>query len=356
MANRIIWRGLFAAAVVLPLVVCFRPQTQAAAQGDNAKAAESFPGESKLTQSVALQSSQHAPAPPLPPSFPQQGSSIIRRDVNLVLLHVAVLDGAGDVVGGLPESSFRVLEDKVEQRISLFRNNDVPITVGILVDNSGSMRLKRPGVNAAALTFVKTSNPQDQVFIVNFNDEFYLDMDKDFSSDPKDLQEALDRIDSRGETALYDAIVGSLDHLKKGTRDKKVLLVITDGEDNTSRETLEYTVRAAQESNAVIYAIGLFSDDPGPEKRHGKKALEEITKATGGEAYFPEGVDQVESICTRIAHDIRNQYTIAYYPSNTARDGTFRTVKVEVSPPHGVGHVTVRTKPGYFAPSATSAN
>ena len=266
------------------------------------------------------------------------------------MLHASVLNEKGDVVPGLPEADFRVFEDKVEQKISVFRNDDVPITVGIVVDNSGSMRLKRPGVNAAALTFVKTSNPQDEVFVVNFNDEFYLDMDKDFSSDPRDLQEALDRIDSRGETALYDALIGSLDHLKKGTRDKKVLLVITDGEDNTSRETLEYTVRAAQESNAAIYAIGLFSEDSSSEKRHGKKALEEITKASGGEAYFPEGVDEVEAICTRIARDIRNQYTIAYYPSNTARDGTFRNVKIEVYPPRGVGHLTVRAKPGYFAP------
>jgi VWFA-related protein len=297
---------------------------------------------------------QQRPTPSSPQPAPHQGASTIRRDVNLVVLHATVLNGAGDVVSGLTQANFRVLEDKVEQKISLFHNDDVPVTVGIVVDNSGSMRLKRPGVNAAALTFVKTSNPQDEVFIVNFNDEFYLDMDKDFSSDPKDLQEALDRIDSRGETALYDAVVGSLDHLKKGTRDKKVLLVITDGQDNTSRETLGYTVRAAQESNAVIYAIGLFSDDARSEKRHGKKALEEITKATGGEAYFPEGVDQVEAICTRIAHDIRNQYTIAYYPSNTARDGTFRTVKVEVSAPRGMGRLIIRAKPGYFAPSPSS--
>jgi len=299
---------------------------------------------------------QQSPAAPASGSTSRGGSNTIRRDVNLVVLHAAVIDSEGDVVSGLAQSNFRVFENKVEQKISLFRNDDVPVTVGIVVDNSGSMRLKRPGVNAAALTFVKTSNPQDEVFIVNFNDEFYLDMDKDFSSDPKELQEALDRIDSRGETALYDAIIGSLDHLQKGTRDKKVLLVITDGEDNTSRETLEYTVRAAQESNAVIYAIGLFSDDPRSEKRQGKKALEEITKATGGEAYFPEGVEQVESLCTRIAHDIRNQYTIAYYPTNAARDGTFRTVKVDVSAPRGTGHLTVRTKPGYFAPSDSATH
>jgi Ca-activated chloride channel homolog len=280
----------------------------------------------------------------------------IKRDVNLVVLHITVMDSAGNVVPGLPEQDFRVYEDKVEQKIALFHNADIPITVGIIVDNSASMRTKRARVNAAALTFVKTSNPQDEVFVVNFNDEYYLDMDKDFSSDPKDLQEALDRIDARGMTALYDALVGSLDHLKKGTQDKKVLLVITDGEDDASRETLKFAVRTAQDSNAVIYAIGLFADDARKEKKQGETALKEITKATGGEAYFPETVDEVEALCTKIAKDIRNQYTVAYYPTNTAKDGSFRNVKIDVKSPAGMGKLTVRAKPGYFAPSSSSGD
>jgi len=280
--------------------------------------------------------------------FSTHAQTPIRRDVNLVLVHASIFDSSGNVVTGLQQQNFRVYEDKVEQKISVFHNTDIPITLGILIDNSGSMRLKLPRVSAAALTFVKTSNPQDEDFIVNFNDEYYLDMDKDFSSDPKDLQEALDRIEARGMTALYDALVGSLDHLKKGTKDKKVILIITDGEDDASRETLQFAVRAAQESNAVIYAIGLFADDSRAEKRKGESALKEITKATGGVAYFPETVDQVESLCTAIAKDIRNQYTIGYYPTNTAKDGGYRTVKIEVKPGAGL---TVRAKPGYFAPN-----
>ena len=280
--------------------------------------------------------------------FPLRGQNPIRRDVNLVVVHTSVLDSAGNVVPGLQEQNFHVYENKVEQKISVFHNSDIPITLGILIDNSGSMRPKLARVSAAALTFVKTSNPQDEDFIVNFNDEYYLDMDKDFSSDPKDLQEALDRIEARGMTALYDALVGSLDHLKKGTKDKKVILIITDGEDDASRETLQFAVRAAQESNAVIYAIGLFAEDSRSDKKKGESALKELTKATGGEAYFPDTVDQVETLCTAIAKDIRNQYTIGYYPTNTAKDGSFRTVKLEVKPGTGL---TVRAKPGYFAPT-----
>jgi Ca-activated chloride channel family protein len=279
----------------------------------------------------------------------------IRSTVDLVVLHASVYDKDGNFVPNLREENFHVSEANVEQKIALFKREDIPVSMGIVVDNSGSMRSKRPRVNAAAITFVQTSNPQDEAFVVNFNDEYYLDMDKDFSSDPKDLKEALDRIDSRGSTALYDAIIGSLDHLQKGTRDKKVLLVITDGEDNASRKNLAYTVQAAQQSNAVIYAIGLFSEDDKSEKKRATKALKEITEATGGQAYFPKDVDEVQSLCTRIAHDLRNQYLIAYYPTNTAKDGTYRTVQLQVIPPKGSGKLTVRTRPGYYASKAPAA-
>ncbi len=297
-----------------------------------------------------------AAAPPAGAAKPQQQKGEgyrIRSNVDLVVLHASVFDQGGNFVPDLKQADFRVFEDKVEQKIALFKREDIPVSVGIVVDNSGSMRSKRSRVNAAALTFVETSNPQDEAFVVNFNDEYYLDMDKDFSSDPKDLKEALDRIDSRGSTALYDAIIGSLDHLQKGTRDKKVLLVITDGEDNASRKNLAYTVQAAQQSNAVIYAIGLFAEDDKRERKRASKALKEITEATGGQSYFPKDVNDVESICTKIAHDIRNQYIIAYYPSNAAKDGTYRTVQLQVIPPKGRGKMTVRTRPGYYAPKAS---
>jgi Ca-activated chloride channel homolog len=302
---------------------------------------------------------QSTPVPPPPPGAQQPVQKTgqaynIRKDVNLVAMHVTVLDKHDNFVESLQENNFRVFEDNVEQKIAIFKREDIPVTLGIVIDNSGSMRSKRPRVNAAALTFVQTSNPQDQVFVVNFNDEYYLDLDKDFTSDPKELKAALDRIDSRGSTALYDALIGSMDHLQKGTRDKKVLLVITDGEDNASRKSLAYTVQAAQESNALIYAIGLFSDDSRAERHHGTKALKEITEATGGAAYFPKDVSEVDQLCTRIARDIRSQYLIAYYPSNTARDGTYRNVKIQLVDVGGMGKLTVRARPGYYAPKASA--
>jgi Ca-activated chloride channel homolog len=305
----------------------------------------------------AQQGSKPPTTPPAPSTDQQKKGDQgyrIRSTVDLVVLHASVYDKDGNFVPNLKQENFRVSEANVEQKIALFRREDIPVSMGIVVDNSGSMRSKRPRVNAAAITFVQTSNPQDEAFVVNFNDEYYLDMDKDFSSDPKDLKEALDRIDSRGSTALYDAIIGSLDHLQKGTRDKKVLLVITDGEDNASRKNLAYTVQAAQQSNAVIYAIGLFSDDDKNEKKRATKALKEITEATGGQAYFPKDVNEVEALCTKIAHDLRNQYLIAYYPTNTAKDGTYRAVQLQVIPPKGSGKLAVRTRPGYYAPKAAA--
>ena len=306
-------------------------------------------------QGARAQAPQPGPPPPPGAAQPNQGYRI-KTDVNLVLLHATVLDQRGQFVPDLKADNFRVFEDKVEQKISVFKREDIPVTMGLIIDNSGSMREKRPRVNAAALTFVKTSNPQDEVFVVNFNDEYYLDLDKDFTHDPKELKDALDRIDSRGSTAFYDALVGSLDHLKKGTKDKKVLLVITDGEDNASRKDLAYTVQAAQQSNAAIYAIGLFTDDDKTERRHATKALKAITEATGGLAYYPKDVTEVEAICTQIARDIRNQYTLAYYPSNTAKDGTFRSVQVQVMPPRGRGKMSVRTRTGYYAQRASAAD
>ena len=188
--------------------------------------------------------------------------------------------------------------------------------MGLVIDNSGSMRDKRPRVNEAALTLVQNSNPQDEAFVVNFNDDFYLDLDKDFTNSVPELKEALERIDARGSTALYDAIIGSLDHLKKGKKEKKVLLIVTDGEDNTSRNSLEKTIREIQKTDTVIYTIGLLSQESKRSAKNAKKALTEIALASGGVAYFPENVGDVHAICEQVAHDIRHQYTLGYYPMN----------------------------------------
>jgi Ca-activated chloride channel family protein len=267
-----------------------------------------------------------------------------------------VLDDRGRFVDGLKEDNFRVFEDKAEQKLSLFKREDVPVSMGLVIDNSGSMRDKRPRVNEAALTLVQASNPHDESFVVNFNDDYYLDLDKDFTSSIPELKEALERIDARGSTALYDAVIGSLDHLKKGHKDKKVLLVVTDGEDNVSRNTLEKTVREIQKSNVVIYAIGLFSDEDRKNRKKAMRALKDITTASGGVAFFPENVDDVHNICDQVARDIRNQYTLGYYPTNIKKDGTFRTVQVDIIPPRGKGKLTARTRNGYFAPGQAAAS
>ena len=299
------------------------------------------------------------PQAPNAPQEPQQGQYKIRTQVNLVVLHASVLNDRSIFVPGLKQENFRVFEDKVEQKLAVFKQEDVPVSFGLVIDNSGSMRDKRPQVNAAALTFVKTSNPQDEGFVVNFNDDYYLDTEHDFTNDLNEMRTALERIDARGSTALYDAVIGSLDHLKKGTRDKKVILIVTDGEDNASRHSLENTVEQAQRNDALIYAVGVFSDDDIKHNRRAMKkartALSQLANATGGLAFFPEDASDTEAICTQIAHDIRNQYTLAYYPSNVARDGTFRSVQVEILPPHGSGKLSVRTRSGYYASRAPAS-
>jgi Ca-activated chloride channel family protein len=280
--------------------------------------------------------------------------------VELVALHVTVTDTKGEFVSDLKSGNFRVFENKIEQRISVFSRDDVPVTMGLVVDNSASMRAKRSQVNAAAMTFVRTSNPQDEAFVVNFNDEFYLDTDGDFTNDPKNMNDALSRIDARGSTALYDALIGSLGHLKKGHKDKRVLLVVTDGVDNASRESFEDTIKIAEQSNAAIYAIGVFSDedrrtDKG-EVRKAHRDLKALADATGGQAFFPETLDAVTPICEQIAKEIRNQYTLGYYPTNTAKDGSFREVKVQIIPPSGYDKLAVRTRVGYYAPKSSAAD
>ena len=291
-------------------------------------------------------------APPPPgqdPNAGKQGSSI-KVDVSLVVLHTTVIDDRQRFVDGLKPENFRVFEDKVEQKLSVFRREDVPVSMGLVIDNSGSMRDKRPRVNEAAITLVQASNPNDEAFVVNFNDDFYLDLDKDFTNSIPELKEALERIDSRGSTALRDAILGSLDHLKKASKDKKVLLVVTDGEDNASRNSLEKMIREVQKTDTVIYTIGLLGQENKKEAKRARKALEQIAAASGGLSYFPENVDDVHSICEQVAHDIRNQYILAYYPTNTSRDGTFRSVSVAVVPPRGHGKLDARTRIGYYAP------
>src|SRR5216684_4504196 len=232
-------------------------------------------------------------APPPPgqdPNAGKQGSKMI-FNVDLVVLHTTVIDDRQRFADGLKSENFRVFEDKVEQKLSVFKREDVPVSMGLVIDNSGSMRDKRPRVNEAAITLVQASNPNDEA------------------------------------------------------------LVVTDGEDNASRNSLERMIREVQKTDTVIYTIGLLGQENKKEAKRARKALEQISAASGGLAFFPENVDDVHSICEQVAHDIRNQYVLAYYPTNTNRDGTFRAIHVDVIPPRGRGKLLARTRNGYYAPT-----
>jgi VWFA-related protein len=281
-----------------------------------------------------------------------KGPAIFSTDTRLVVLQATVQDKTGKLVTTLPQSAFEVYEDGKLQPIKLFKREDVPVSMGIIVDNSGSMRDKRQKVESAALALVKESNPEDEVFIVNFNDEAYLDMD--FTSNIKEMEQGLTKIDSRGGTAMRDAIRMSIDHLKeKAKKDKKVLLVITDGNDNASQVSLENMVKASQDSGTLIYAIGLLGEEERREANKAKKALSILTEATGGQVFFPKDASEVDRIAHQVARDLRNQYTIGYTPLNTALDGTYRTVKVIANGPN---HPTVRTRSGYYAPTEKNSH
>ena len=279
----------------------------------------------------------------------QTGPAVFRADTRLVVCHTTVVDKNGHLVTTLPQDAFTVYENGVQQPIKVFRREDVPVSMGLIIDNSGSMRDKRAKVEAAALTLVKDSNPEDEVFIVNFNDEAFLDLPhgKLFTSDIKEMEEALTRIDSRGGTAMRDAIRMSIDHLKeKAHKDKKVLVVVTDGNDNASVVSLENLVKASQQSEVLLYGVGLLGEEERREAQRAQRALKALGTATGGEVYFPKDAGEVEKIAHQVARDIRNQYTIQYTPSDTAMDGTFRQIKITVKAP---GNPTVRTRSGYYA-------
>jgi VWFA-related protein len=277
---------------------------------------------------------------------------VIRKDVDEVVLHAAVVDDRLHIVTDLDKNAFTVFEDGKPQSIISFHHEDIPVAIGIVIDNSGSMREKRAKVNQAALNLVRSSNPQDEVFVVNFNDEYYLD--QDFTNDLLKLKEALEKIDAKGGTALYEAVVASADHLKRDARlERKVLFVVTDGEDNASRETLEQAVRQLQvENGPSVYAIGILGDEEHPKRA--RRALETIAQRTGGLAFFPKTLDEVDEISRQVAHDIRNQYTIGYKPTNPKGTGGFRAIRVEAKA-KGHGKMTVRTKSGYYAGTAPTS-
>ena len=273
---------------------------------------------------------------------------VLRADVDEVQLPCTVVDDKGRLVTDLDRGNFQVWEDNVPQTIASFQHRDVPVSLGILVDNSGSMRDKRAAVNDATLHLVRVSNSADAAFVVNFSDRAILD--QGFTSDINLLEKGLSHIDSKGGTALYDAIVASANEMARhATQQKQVLLIITDGEDNASRLTLQQAIRRVQALDGpVVYSIGLLYEDLSKEEAAAaRRDLETLSLETGGVAYFPRSLQDVDDIAVQVARDIRNQYTIGYHSTKSASLGGYRTVRVEAKAPKR-GIMTVRTRKGYF--------
>ena len=294
------------------------------------------------------------------PNVPTHGSELekgkdgiytLHENVDEVLLSCTVIDEKGHPVEDLTQNDFRVWEDNVPQRTSSFRHQDQPVSMGILVDNSGSMRDKRTAVNAAAMNLLQESNPKDAAFIVNFNDRAYLD--QSFTSDLVALHRGLAHFDTRGTTALYDAVAASADELAKHAKfEKQVLLIVSDGADNASRLNEQETIRRVQNlGGPVVYSIGLLYDSGPREYQRARESLQSLSDDTGGIAYFPRSLGEVNEIASEVAEDIRNQYTVGYHSTKSASLGGYRVLHVEVYSPHH-GKLTVRTRRGYYAKPA----
>ncbi len=282
-----------------------------------------------------------------PQAVQDSGSFRISVDVALVVLPATVTDRQGGFVSNLSEQDFEVYENGVPQRIQLFRSEDIPVTVGLVVDQSTSMIRKLADVSAAARSFVRSSNRDDEMFVVNFNEKVSLGLPGSirFTNNAVYLQNAIVTKPAGGQTALYDAIAKALEELQAGSRDKKVLIVVSDGGDNASARSLSQVMKLAERSSAVIYTIGIFDEDD-PDRNPG--VLKRLAQATGGEAFLPKQLSEVAPICERIARDIRHQYTIGYIPTNLARDGTHRAIRV-VAQAKGHDKLSVRTRTGYIA-------
>ncbi len=274
----------------------------------------------------------------------------ISVNVNWVILNVTVRDRTGLAVPGLKEQDFQVYEDGVKQTVRLFKHEDTPVTVGLVVDHSGSMRRKLANVVAAARTFVQTSNPEDQMFVVNFNDRVTLGLPKSIrhTNRVNDLAIAIANSPTEGMTALYDAVFEGRNHLQEDSNNKKVLIVISDGADNASKHKLVELLKLAQQSTIIVYAIGIFGEDD-PDRN--PEVLRRLAGITGGEAFFPKQLDEVVAICERIARDIRSQYTIGYISANSAQSAAYRTIRLTAKSA-AKGKLSVRTRAGYIAGSA----
>jgi VWFA-related protein len=275
-------------------------------------------------------------------------SPLFQVESRLVVLHATVRNDRGELVAGLEREAFTVFEDGLRQPITLFRNDDVPVSLGLVIDNSGSMRTKRAKVEAAALQFARASNPDDEMFVLNFADKSRLDVP--FTSDLTVLEAGVARVDSIGGTAIRDAVAAAEGYLtREARRDRKVLIVVTDGDDNAS-VTPGGTIRTlAERGDIAVYAVGLLSDRD-PHAGRARRELVDLTSSTGGIAYFPSAIDEIGRVAVELARQIRMRYTLGYVPRNQALDGSYHRIRVTAT---GSGHLTVAARAGYYATPST---
>lgn len=313
------------------------------------------PASPKSSSVANVPGSANAPAGSAEVQKQQNGMYILHTNVDEVLLNCAVLDAKGRLVTDLNRSDFKVWEDGIPQTINSVQHLDLPVSMGILIDNSGSMRDKRGAVNDAAFKLLSASNPQDEAFIVNFSDRAYLD--QGFTTDRVALHRGISRSDPAGTTAMYDAVAASAAELSKHGKDRRqVLLIVTDGADNASKLTLQQAIRRVQGlGGPVVYSVGLLFNTSKEESARTRNALEMLSQETGGVAYFPDSLQDVSEIASQVAQDIREQYVVDYHSSKPFTQGGYRSVRVEAGAPHH-GSLFVRTKRGYFAQQQQSSD
>ena len=326
------------------------PLTQDSDPVPNPDGQNAVPGQSQKT---VLGQGQTAPEGQGDEITKENGRFTLRTNAFEVRLNASVFDSSDKEVDSLPESAFKIYEDGMLQKIVGFRHEDLPISLGILIDSSGSMYDKRPSVDAAALNLVKLSNPKDEAFVVDFNSEPYID--QDFTSSIAKLQQGLAYIKAGGGTALYDAVIASADYLAKNSKQsKQVLLIVTDGDDNSSNASLEETIQRVQALDGPsIYCIGLLfgGDLNHKDSKHSKEVLTQLADETGGQAYFPKSLREVDGIAQQVAQDIRSQYMIEYHSTKPMSVPGYRTIHVEASE-KGYHGLRVRTRTGYFPKTA----
>lgn len=287
-------------------------------------------------------------APQINPLLKTHSRPII-KDVDLVLVPVTITDPLNRLVTGLERNNFQVFENGRKQEIRHFSSEDAPITLGVLFDVSGSMGNKIETARDAVLEFFKTANPQDEFFMLTFSDRPQLLAD--FTQSVEDIQSKLLYVNANGKTALLDAVYLSLNRMQKARKQKKALLIISDGGDNNSRYTENEIKSIVKESDVQIYGIGIYDYSPGTEEeRYGPMLLSDITELTGGRTFTIDAVDELSDIASKIGIELRNQYVIGYRPTNAAKDGKWRKIRVKVHPPQGLGSLQVYFKTGYYAP------